>query len=484
MKILLLNPPHQSIGSRMAGEHLPPLGLLSIGGPLIDAGYKVNLLDADFYNMSFSKIVMEFLNYDADFVLIGHSGSTSAQPIINSLSKLLKQKNREIRIIVGGVFPTFHWKEVLENNPSIDVIVCGEGEQIVLDLFTAFKNGDDLKKVDGIAYNNFGIFQKNKPAKLIENLDDYRIGWELMGDYHYTYLGGEKAVIIQFSRGCTYPCTYCGQSLFWKKWRNRNPEKLADEIEMLHYKYRIKVVNFADENPSSNISEWIKFLEALNAKKLNLRLIGSIRADNIVRDSKFIPLYKEVGFERFLLGVESYNNDVLSKIRKGGTISKDKHAIKLLRANGIISMATYVVGFGEETLGSFMSSFIQLLKYDPDQIQILYATPHKWTPYFSEIQSKKVILTDQRKWDYKHQVLETSNLKPWQVILLVKMIELLMQARPKSIFRKFFKHDKIYRKSMGWYNKIGARVWFYELFSYFFETKMKTRTEVLEEFWK
>ena len=37
MKILLINPPHQSIGSRMPKEHLPPLGLLSIGGPLIDA---------------------------------------------------------------------------------------------------------------------------------------------------------------------------------------------------------------------------------------------------------------------------------------------------------------------------------------------------------------------------------------------------------------------------------------------------------------
>ena len=43
MKILLINPPHKSIGSRYPNEHLPPLGLLSIGGPLIDNGYTVKV---------------------------------------------------------------------------------------------------------------------------------------------------------------------------------------------------------------------------------------------------------------------------------------------------------------------------------------------------------------------------------------------------------------------------------------------------------
>jgi anaerobic magnesium-protoporphyrin IX monomethyl ester cyclase len=61
MKILIINPPHLSIGSRMAGEHLPPLGLLSIGGPLIDAGNTVKLLDADFDPLSLSEYSKRFL---------------------------------------------------------------------------------------------------------------------------------------------------------------------------------------------------------------------------------------------------------------------------------------------------------------------------------------------------------------------------------------------------------------------------------------
>ncbi len=82
MKILIINPPHKSIGSRLPREHLPPLGLLSIGGPLIDNGHDVKLLDADFSNLAFDIIVEESLTFLPDVILLGHSGSTSGESSI------------------------------------------------------------------------------------------------------------------------------------------------------------------------------------------------------------------------------------------------------------------------------------------------------------------------------------------------------------------------------------------------------------------
>src|SRR5436190_18640868 len=80
MKILLVNPPHPSIGSRIPREHLPPLGLLSLGGPLIDAGHEVKLLDAEFGPMPLDEMISEACRYEPDAVLLGHSGSTSGHP--------------------------------------------------------------------------------------------------------------------------------------------------------------------------------------------------------------------------------------------------------------------------------------------------------------------------------------------------------------------------------------------------------------------
>ncbi|MGG9961565.1 magnesium-protoporphyrin IX monomethyl ester anaerobic oxidative cyclase [Ferruginibacter sp. SUN106] len=483
MKILIINPPHLSIGSRMPREHLPPLGLLSVGGPLIDAGYEVQLLDAEFGPLKFSTIVEEVAHYDPGIVMLGHSGSTSAQPIINDITKLIKERNPAVTIIIGGVFPTYHWNEILEKNPQIDYIVCGEGEEITLNLVNAIANKHSLETIKGLALRVNGIPLKTVAAENIRNLDQFRIGWELMDKYNYTYWGKRKAVVIQFSRGCPYPCTYCGQSLFWKKWRHRDPQLLADEIEMLHYRYGIEVINFADENPSSNPKAWREFLEALIAKNLKLILVGSIRADNIVRDADFLHLYKKAGFERFLLGIENYDEVVLEKIKKAGTISKDKEAIQLLRKHGILSMATYVVGFGEEKTRDFYNSLKQLLAYDPDQVQLLYVTPHKWTPYFEDVKDKEIILTDQRKWDYKHQVISTRYLKPSTVIIYVKLIEIIMQTRPSAVIRLLFHKEARLRSAMRWYTRIGRRVWFYELYQFFFVTKLVKNKIKMHEFW-
>lgn len=483
MKILILNPPYSSIGSRLAGEHLPPLGLLAIGGPLIDAGYDVALLDAEWGPLGYDEIISQVLAHNPDILLLGHSGSTSAQPVINEIARLLRHKTQDICLITGGVFPTYHWFEILSSNPSIDYIVLGEGEDTVLKLIVALEKKEPIHTLRGVAYRLEGQPQRTAAAELIQNLDDYRIGWELMQGYNYTYWGKKKAVVIQFSRGCPYPCTYCGQSLFWGKWRHRDPQLLADEIEMLHHTYGIEVINFADENPSSNQRPWLAFLEALCQKNLPLILVGSIRADNIVRDAEYLPLYKKAGFERFLLGMENYDKDVLEKIKKSGTIAQDREAIRLLRKNDILSMATYVVGFYEEKTRDFYNSMRHLLSYDPDQIQLLYITPHRWTPYYEEVKDRKIIQEDQRKWDYKHQVLAT-RMNPWLVILYVKVIEVILQTRPKALKRLFFHRDRRLRKAMWWYSAIGKRVWIYELYEFIFRTKHSKKGEMtVKEFW-
>jgi anaerobic magnesium-protoporphyrin IX monomethyl ester cyclase len=75
MRILLVNIPHPAIGSRIPREQLPPLGLLWVGGPLIDAGHMVKLIDGEFGPMPLARIVDQALEFAPDAVMFGHSGS-------------------------------------------------------------------------------------------------------------------------------------------------------------------------------------------------------------------------------------------------------------------------------------------------------------------------------------------------------------------------------------------------------------------------
>ncbi|MCP4539667.1 MAG: magnesium-protoporphyrin IX monomethyl ester anaerobic oxidative cyclase [Chloroflexi bacterium] len=483
MRILLINPPHPSIGSRIPHEHLPPLGLLSVGGPLIDAGHKVRLLDAEFGPMSTKEIVEQAVVLGPKAILLGHSGSTSGHPIVAELARAIRAALPQIWIVYGGVFPTYHWREILDEEPQIDVIVRGEGEETGLHVISALETNTPLENVAGIAYRKQGVPVATPPAPLIQDLDALRVGWELVDLSRYSYWGDRRAVVVQFSRGCPHRCSYCGQSRFWRRWRHRDPQKFAAELAWLHRTHGVKVINFADENPTASRVAWRAFLEALIAENVPLTLVGSTRADDIVRDADILHLYKKAGVARFLLGIESYDAETLHKIRKGGTMVKDREAIRLLRQHDILLMATYVVGFEEETHRDYLRGLRQLFSYDPDQIQMLYVTPHRWTPYFRTAADRRVIQTDQQKWDYKHQVLATRHMPPWLVLTWVKFIEAVMQLRPRSLRRVIAHPDLAIRDAMRWYYRIGRRVWPFEIWNFFVRDQRQKDGPTLAEFW-
>ena len=96
---------------------------------------------------------------------------------------------------------------------------------------------------------------------------------------------------------------------------------------------------------------------------------------------------------------------------------------------------------------------------------------------------RQVIQLDRRKWDYKHQVLATRYMSPWQVLFWVKLIEAVIQLRPRSLKRVLAHRVPTFRAAMRWYYKIGRKVWPYEIFSFFFRDKHQKKGLKLSEFW-
>ena len=91
-------------------------------------------------------------------------------------------------------------------------------------------------------------------------------------------------------------------------------------------------------------------------------------------------------------------------------------------------MATFVVGFEEETDIDYWRSLTHPLHDDPDQMTV---------------EKRKVIETDAAKWGYKHQLLETAR------------VQVIMQLRPKAILRVLFGKDRHVRHGMRWYTRMG-----------------------------
>ena len=152
MRILLINVPHPAIGSRIPREQLPPLGLLSIGGPLIDAGHDVRLIDGEFGPMKHEAIVEQALSFAPDAVLFGHTGSTSGHPIVDEgvAADPGADAARADRLWrrASDLFLARHPRD----EPQIDVIVRGEGEETVVRLFEALRTQQSYAHVPGLAF--------------------------------------------------------------------------------------------------------------------------------------------------------------------------------------------------------------------------------------------------------------------------------------------------------------------------------------------
>ena len=466
MRVVLINVPHSAIGSRIPDDHLPPLGLLSIAGPLIDDGHEVELIDGDIDLMPVAEMVGRAKKFCPDVLLFGHSGSTTGHPMIAKVAGALSKVLPGLPIIYGGVYPTYHWREILAGEPYVTAIVRGEGEETCRGLLRALEHRLPLADVDGIAYRSGHKPVATKSAAVIRDLDAYRIGWELIDHRRYSYWGGKRAVVVQFSRGCPHLCTYCGQRGFWTRWRHRDPVKFAKELARLHREDGVELVNFADENPTSSRRAWKAFLEALIAEDVDLLLVGSTRAGDIVRDADILHLYKKAGCIRFLLGLENTDEATLKKIRKGAETAVDREAIRLMRQHDILSLATWVAGFDDETDRDRWRGLRQLLSYDPDQIQMLFVTPHRWTPYYRDVADHRVIQPDQRLWDYKHQVLATRSMPPWRAFMWIKFTEMVLQGRPKALYRTYLQPDRELRHGMRWYTQMGRRVWPHEILDF------------------
>ncbi|TIO47009.1 MAG: radical SAM protein, partial [Mesorhizobium sp.] len=155
------------------------------------------------------------------------------------------------------------------------------GEATALALVEALERRRPVSGVAGIAYrDDCGRPFAAPPAMTITDLDACRIGWELIDHGRYSYWGGKRAVVMQFSRGCPHLCNYCGQRGFWTRWRHRDPASFAKEIAWLHREYGVELVNLADENPTSSKKAWRAFLDAMIAENVPVLIVGSTRADD------------------------------------------------------------------------------------------------------------------------------------------------------------------------------------------------------------
>jgi anaerobic magnesium-protoporphyrin IX monomethyl ester cyclase len=405
---MLIQPNYHSGGAEIAGNW-PASWATYVGGALKTAGFTdIEFIDAMSNFIEDDELAKILQDRQPDVVL-----ATAITPMIyksQSTLKLVKQICPNAKAIMGGVHPTYMYREVLSEAPWVDYIIRGEGEEITVNLLKAIANGTD--KIDrqtilGIAFLEEGKVVATPAHPPIKDLNTLTPDWSLLDwdKYIYTPLNTRVAV-PNYSRGCPFRCRFCCQWKFWRKYRSRSPKHFVDEIETLVKEYKIGFFILADEEPTINKSRFIALCNELIDRNLGVHWGINTRVTDILRDEKELPLYRKAGLVHVSLGTEAAAQLNLNLFRKETTIADNKKAVQLLRENGILAEVQFIMGLPNETPETIEESYRMARDWKADMTNWNMYTPWPFSELFQDLADKVEIR------DYSHYNFVTPIIKP------------------------------------------------------------------------
>tara|TARA_Y100000310_G_C20700067_1_gene828941 strand:+ start:2341 stop:3777 length:1437 start_codon:yes stop_codon:yes gene_type:complete len=451
MKISLIYAPvHGNINSAISHSlnkrHgiYPPLGLLYIASAL-EEEHDVSVLDLNAAGTGKEGLI-RFLRKENPEVV---GMSTTSFTFHHSLrvATLIKEFNKNIKIILGGPHTNYYPSETLSHE-EFDILIRGEGEVTVVELARELEKKGNLREVEGISYKDENEKVVHNPnRKLIENLDEIKFPAKHLinnRDYYTIVAKGFPFTTMLTSRGCPYNCLMCDQP-FGSKFRMRSAGNVVDEIEQCMDKFNIKEFFMYDDTFTLSKKRTLEICKEIKDRKLDI--IWDIRARVDTLDEESIRALAGAGCGRAYYGVEAGDEKILKILRKNITIEQAKKIVGLSKKYGMDTFCYYMIGSPEETEATIKKT-IEASKYiDSDYAVFQLTTPHPHTDLY-DLAFKKGLMKEDYWAKYTLAKKEPTELCPifeTEELTREKLEKLTVQAtkefylRPSYILKRLLK---------------------------------------------
>jgi len=368
MNIVLLNPRLKAWSPNV----WVPLGLAYIAAVLEPEGYNVGILDLNVERINDAELQRKVENAD----IAGITGMITEYEEILRLVDIVKKANAGARVVLGGPLATTLPQELLQVSPA-DFIVVGEGERTIVNLVSAIKHGDSFSDIKGIAYRAGSQIVVTEPAEPIADLDTIPFPARHLLDMnrylqnHFASFGFKirefgkiKSTNLISSRGCPYNCTFCFKGMWGYKWRQRSPQNIIDEMQLLSKKYSVNGFFFNDDTFVLNRKRIFKFCDLLKQRRLDVAWYCNGRV-NLMTKQLLEAMYN-AGCRGIAYGIESGNQQVLDSMKKSITLDQVREVVKWTTEAGINSCGYFMIGMLGETKATIRETidFARELKLD------------------------------------------------------------------------------------------------------------------------
>ncbi|MBN1354829.1 radical SAM protein [bacterium] len=359
MRILLLNPMPR--GSPVPTFPVLPLGIALIAAIARQGGAEVTVFSGPDLNRRIS-----------DYLVNNRPDLVGIQTFVNNLdtcfrlSGSIKSRCPETVIVYGGVQATNYPDRAFES-PHLDCIVPGEGELIFHNLIETFGNG--FQGVDGLIWRDSdGVVRRNPGHRIVENLDD-------LPQIPYSLFYGRNAVTtghILTHRGCPFHCSYCplrfraGSTI-----RKHSPERVVSTIEYLRREFRIRHLEFFDENFTMHPDLVESICRAMEPMNLTWNCTARISQMN----PELANIMARSGCREILFGIGSGVPRLQEVLGTFEDLDKAPALIEKIRKEGIRVILAFSLGIPGETKLEFNHSVKYALRLKADRVRFDPSAP-------------------------------------------------------------------------------------------------------------
>ena len=288
----------------------------------------------------------------------------------------LKRMLPEVPIIWGGYFPSQHADACLSEH-TVDVCVIGQGEQTILELMRAIRDGESWSSIAGLTYRQNGTIQRTPPRALtpLDDLPDWPYQRLPMERYFHKHYLGDRVATHHSSFGCPFACNFCAVvGMSNRKWVAQSPDRVGQVLEKFSLLYRADAVQFHDMDFFISESRTQAIADRLTPLGMSWWALG--RVDELMRykDATWAAMRRS-GLKMVFCGAESGSTEMLKRMNKGGTASADLtiELARRMKSHGIVPEFSFVVGNPPDPEADLSQtlSFIRRIKQINDATEII-----------------------------------------------------------------------------------------------------------------
>jgi anaerobic magnesium-protoporphyrin IX monomethyl ester cyclase len=433
--VLLVNPPSPDGGIWIRSQHRvgrrsrenmiwPQVSLAQLAA-ILEPEYKVEVIDCIAARMGWPEFERLLDEKRPSYYLT----QVTAPTLRNDMHGVFVAKSLGAATIAFGTHVTPLTVESLRPFPSLDFVLRGEPEMTLRELLDTLEGrepsdpriakmleetsggtdhrpstmdggrfahrasnpetkGDGrgrLANIRGLAWRDSGEIVINPDRPFIPSLDDLPIPLhELLplSRQRMPMIKGPFTFIVT-SRGCPAGCKFCIKHVSYQTGvRLRSPELILEELQRLA-ELGIHHVHMYADLFTVNRAQVVELCRLIIGSGLKVRWTCNSRVDYV--DEEMLRLMGQAGCWYVSWGIESANEQILKRIRKGYRKEQASQALRWAKAAGINNWGYFIIGLPGETEETIRETIAYAKELPLDIALFHIAAPYPGTPFFFEV---------------------------------------------------------------------------------------------------